>query len=267
MTSPLPLLLALLFVVTLCDGSSFNEPHSHQGTVTPYEPKAPNLKLNDKALKMLEAGKMYKTQVSEGGKGRGVVVVDINAPTATVWSRILDLERYDKMVNGVTHSSNYDVITHKPSRSNQYLSQHIYTRMKIGFSMVTLEYFVKHSYHPKLNILTWTLDYDKRSDLDDSVGYWYVIPHPNGDGGMSRVFYSVDAAFPSWLPTVVQKFVSSKALGDATSWLKRESEKMVTQPESKKTKKKWIVKFWKKTDGGKKRKISGNTKRRFLGAI
>jgi len=38
------------------------------------------------------------------------------------------------------------------------------------------------------------------------------------------VFYSVDAAFPSWLPKLVQRFVSNKALGDATSWLSRESE-------------------------------------------
>lgn len=250
MTSSLWGLLAFLFTAAFCKGGSFDEPHPHQGTVTPYEPNAPDFKLNDKAVNMLKAGKMYKTQISEGGKGRGVVVVDINAPTAAVWSRILDFEHYKQMVTGVTYSSNYNVVDYKPSRSNKFLSQHIYTRMKIGFSMVTLEYFVKHSYHPKRNILTWTLDYDKSSDLDDSAGYWFVIPHPDDTGGentRSRVYYSADANFPTWLPTFVQNFVSNKALGDATSWLKRESEKMAKPPK----KKKGIIRFWKKTDGGK----------------
>lgn len=216
--------LCASLLTTCCDSASFDKPHRHQGLVPPYEAKAPDINLDQKALSTLKAGKLYKTQIGEAGKGRGVVIVDIHAPTTTVWSRILDHENYSKMVKGVTHSSNYEVIDHTPSRSNKYLSKSIYTRMKIGFAMVTLEYFVKHSYHPKLNVLTWTLDYSKNSDLEDTVGYWYLLSHPEKGDEWTRVFYSVDAAFPSWLPKLVQNFVSNKALGDATSWLSRESE-------------------------------------------
>lgn len=220
--------MTLLFFhfISFVECSSFNQPHPHQGLVAPYEPKAPKIDLNKKALALLEDGKLFKTQIAkEGGGGRGIVVLDVNAPTATVWSRILDYDNYAKMVNGCTSSKNYNVIQHKPSKSNSFLSQTIYTRMKIGLSVIQLEYFIKHQYHPKLNVLTWTLDYDKTSDLDDSVGYWYIVEHPSKGSNWSRVYYSVDVALPDWLPGFAKDFFSTKALTDATSWVKKESEK------------------------------------------
>lgn len=170
----------------------------------------------------------------DGSSGRGLVVLDVHAPTETVWDRILDYDNYAKMVSGCTNSKNYQVINHKPSKSNKFLSQTIYTRMKIGLSMIQLEYFIKHSYHPQLNVLTWTLDYTKTSDLDDSVGYWYVVQHPTKGSDFSRVYYSVDVALPSYLPGFVKDFFSTKALTDATSWVKRESEKKFGIEASKK---------------------------------
>jgi len=221
----------------LIESASFDKPHSHQGKVSPFEPKAPSVKLDSKALATLDNGDMFKTQIMDGSSGRGLVVLDVHGPTDTVWSRILDYNNYAKMVSGCTSSKNYNVIQHKPSKSNNYLSQTIYTRMKIGLSMVQLEYFIKHSYHPKLNVLTWTLDYTKRSDLDDSVGYWYVIKHPTKGQSWSRVYYSVDVAIPNWLPKFVKDFFSTKALTDATAWVKRESEKVALGSDGDKNKK------------------------------
>lgn len=57
------------------------------------------------------------------------------------------------------------------------------------------------------------------------VGYWCVVPHPTV-AGHSRVYYSVDAALPSWVPGFVVTAVTSKALTDATHWVKVESEKV-----------------------------------------
>ena len=37
-------------------------------------------------------------------------------------------------------------------------------------------YFMEHTYDPAQQCLTFHLDYDRKSDLDDSVGYWYVQP-------------------------------------------------------------------------------------------
>ena len=209
-----------------------------------------------------------KTQITEGSSGRGLAVLDVHSPTDIVWSRILDYDNYPKMVNGCTSSKNYKVIQHKPSKSNQYLSQTIFTRMKIGMSFVQLEYFIEHSYHPKLGVLTWTLDYSKQSDLDDSVGYWYVVEHPSKGAEWSRVFYSVDVALPGWVPKFARDFFSTKALTDATGWVKRESEKvyekqgggastaMTVDDTKKKKQKKWRNPFRKQNSVG----IDSNTR-------
>eukprot|EP00957_Ditylum_brightwellii_P133151 10152156-Ditylum_brightwellii.AAC.1 len=47
---------SLLFV----NGSNFNEPHSHQGVVTPFERGDPKVKLDKKALTILTSGKPYQ---------------------------------------------------------------------------------------------------------------------------------------------------------------------------------------------------------------
>lgn len=36
----------------------------------------------------------------------------------------------------------------------------------LGFHV---EYFIHHKYHPKLNTVVWTLDYDRESDLGEST--------------------------------------------------------------------------------------------------
>ena len=36
---------------------------------------------------------------------------------------------------------------------------------------VKLEYYITHTHEPSTSTVTWTLDYDRTSDLDDSVGY------------------------------------------------------------------------------------------------
>ena len=97
-------------------------------------------------------------------------------------------------------------------------------RMKIGAMGVGLEFFISHTYDAKLSVMTWTLDYGRKSDVIDSVGYWGVEPHPTKPG-QARVFYSVDVAMPDWLPGFVVGILNSKALSDATGWVKTESEK------------------------------------------
>jgi len=150
------------------------------------------------------------------------VVQDISAPSDLVWGRILDYDNYAKMVPKTVESKNYNVEQHKTGPRNP-LAQTIYTRMKVGFPMLKLEFFIKHLYYPALNSLTWTLDYTKTSDFDDSCGYWYVIPHPD-NSKMTRVYYSVQVSMFDWVPKFVVDFMSSKALTDATGWVKKFSE-------------------------------------------
>jgi len=205
--------------------SNFNKPHSHTGKVEPFKPGDPQIKLDGKACTILKAGKPYSTQVESGGGGRGLVVQDVDAPTHIVWERILDYDNYPKMVPKTLATKNYKVIPHKPTKANNFLEQEIYTRMKVGVPMVKLEFFVRHFlYIQQHKSLTWTLDYTKESDFDDSCGFWYIIPHPDDPERRTRLYYSVQVGMFDWVPKFMVDFMSSKALTDATAWVKKYSE-------------------------------------------
>ena len=227
----LTLLFFVAFLAALVqqtNASTEQQSHPHKGKVTPYLPGDPHVRLDENALETLHSGKPYQTQIQSGSSGRGLVVQDIHAPTDVVWERILDYDNYADMVPKTAESSNYDVIHHPPEGEGEEGDgdghQTIYTRMKVGISFVKLQFFVKHEYYPKLNSLTWTLDYNRKSDFDDSCGYWYVVPHPDHPHDWSRVYYSVDVRMMDWVPTFVVNFMSKQALTEATGWVKKFSE-------------------------------------------
>ncbi|CAM9297381.1 unnamed protein product, partial [Heterosigma akashiwo] len=211
------LFVPLTPVVEAADKS---KPHKHQGSLQPYKPEKPLIKLSPKQLSILQAGKNVQQQLLQGGGGRAMVIQDVHAPCADVWARITDFPAYPKMVPKVTQCQNYEV--KKASKG----AQEIFTRMRLGVFGVKIEYFIRHCYYPSLSILTWTLDYSKLSDLDESVGYWYVEPHPDikNKSDWSRVFYSVAMVPPSWIPAIVKTFLTKQALTQATAWVKQQSE-------------------------------------------
>lgn len=91
--------------------------------------------------------------------------------------------------------------------------------------MLKLEFFVRHFiYIQHYKSLTWTLDYTKESDFDDSCGYWFILPHPDDPEERTRLYYSVQVSMFDWVPKFVVDFMSSKALTDATAWVKKYSE-------------------------------------------
>ena len=88
---------------------------------------------------------------------------------------------------------------------------------------------MRHVYRPSIRTLTWTLDYDRASDFDDTAGYWSVVPLKKEggkeEGEWSRVFYSIDLRIPAWIPTFVVNILNTQALTSATAWVKTQSEK------------------------------------------
>ena len=194
--------------------------HPHQGKITPYQPGDPKVKLDSKALDTLNSGQPYQTQLSSKLGGRGMVVQDIHASADVVWGRILDYESYPEMVPKTLESTILGTETFRDGRKV------ILGHMKIGLMVgVTLSVFVRREWHPKLNSLTWTLDYSRASDMDDNCGYWYVIPHPDKDPTQwSRVYYSVEVSLFDWVPKFVVNLFRKQALVEATGWLKKHSE-------------------------------------------
>jgi len=220
-------LLSLLFLVRPVLASDPSVPHAHTGKQQPFAPGDPKLSLDKKALSILASGRPFQTTIHIPGStsGRGLVVQEVHAPPDVVWDRILDFNSYADMVPRTFECKNYDVQKHKATKLDP-LEQTIYTKFKVGLPLIPkMSFYVKHLYYPTLSSLTWTLDYSKKSDFDDSVGYWYVVPHPDRRD-WSRVYYSVDVSLFDWVPKAVLRFImSTKALTDATGWVKTFSEK------------------------------------------
>ncbi len=132
---------------------------------------------------------------------------------ATVWARIVAFDDYPTMVDNV---KSCEVV----GREGERIDVHFV----IGAPMVSIEYWVRHRYNPGEGWMTWTLDYSKHSDFDDSVGFWRVAPHPEKEG-WSRVFYSADVKAAGWVPGPIENAFATVGLKRATAWVKRESEK------------------------------------------
>lgn len=187
-----------------------SESHPHTGKVKPFKSGDPGVKINSKASAVLQQGKPYQTQIKDGsGKGgRGLVVQDVDAPTDVVWDRILDFDKYDKMVPKTYESQTYKSLSKGKMKE-------IWVRMKVGFPVYKITFYVHHWYEPSKNSMTWTLDYSKKSEIDDSCGYWYVVPHPDDPKHRTRVYYSVEVAMFPWVPKMLTDFMSKQALTDA----------------------------------------------------
>jgi len=206
------LALALVAQITAAFAADASVPHPHQGVVSAYKGAPPPVVLSAADLTTLSAGKvLLKQQQMESG-GRGVAIMNIKATPTKIWSKVVDYAHYPTMVDKVAECGNYRVS-----------GEDTYTRFVLSVYGTEVEYFIKHTYRPDQNYLTWTLDYARKSDLDDSVGYWRVTPI-TADPPLSRLEYSVDIRFASYVPGFVQDIIAKKGLTDATSWVKRETE-------------------------------------------
>jgi hypothetical protein len=190
-----------------------NVPHDHQGVITPFEGAPPAMELTADQRVQLDRGKSVMVQIQDrSGGGLGMSIQDVAAPPEAVWSRITSYADYPRWVGPVSECETYDAA-----------GDHIKTRFLLKGLGFRIEYFIDHVVRPDQGFMTWTLDYTRRSDLDDSVGYWFVEAHPTRDG-WTRLYYSVDVRMKGRVPKIVQDIVTRQGLKEATAWVKRESE-------------------------------------------
>ncbi len=209
------ILLLALILPTVAGAADATQPHEHRGVLTPYAGTPPAIELSEADLARLEKGKPVMVPVQEGDTGgRGMAVQDVAAAPHVVWGRIVSYDRYPDWVKYVDECETYEKQGH-----------HIKTRFQLSGLGFSYEYYIDHVYRPDRGYMTWTLDYDRQSDLDDSVGYWFVEPHPSKQG-WTRVYYSVELALKKQMPEFIIEIATKKGLKEATGWVKREAEKV-----------------------------------------
>ncbi len=208
---------AYMPLLSLVLGASSDAPHFHKGKLEQYHLGPPSVLLSPADVRRLRQGKpvMHTLESNVAGARRMIMVQDIPAPNAVVMDRIMDLEQYGAMVDNVQQVANYETSTHKAVRT-------IKSTYDVSVIGMKFKYFMEHHYDPAQNCMVFHLDYSKRSDIDDSVGYWYVQP---SNGRTSRVYYSCECKLRGWVPGPVYSVLTKEAMTKATTWVSRESIK------------------------------------------
>lgn len=210
------LLLIIGCVMQTADAASESQPHWHRGVLKQYQIGPPDILLSAQDERQLRSGRpVMQALAAEDETRRLIMVQDIMAPSQIVLSRIMDFEKYDEMVSGVDTCVNY-------ASFQDGKTQTVKSTYEISALHMKFKYFVKHTYDPAQRCMVFSLDYDRRSDFDDSVGYWYVQP---GERNSCRVFYSCECKLRGWVPGPVLNLLQKEALKKATTWVNAESLK------------------------------------------
>ena len=209
------LLLALLSVLAAPGACDASKPHPHQGILKKFERVHPSkvgvtldgvsddeLRRGEPVLRMLSMGK---------GFSRVISCQDVCASEAVVWSAINDLPNYPKMVDGVV---SLDVYSEKKEGSAVVTC----AKYKITAAGWGISYYMKHIFEPKKHSMTFHLDYDRCSELSDTVGYWYVEALSDG---WCRVYYSTDSRLPRFIPGFAKDALMNLAAKRSTTWVEK----------------------------------------------
>ncbi len=193
------------------------KPHPHSGVLPrpPQPPVPPALSAED-LVKLARGEPVLRQMQDKSGEdagGQGVAVLDIHAEPAAIWALLTDFDKYEDRVPNVMTC---EVLEH--------VGDTYKVHFVIGIPLVPIEYWVVDTFRPEQGYLTWTLDYAKSSDFDDTTGFWLVEPIPDKPG-WSRAWYSVRVKARGWVPAPIEAAFSRFGLTRSTEWLKREAER------------------------------------------
>lgn len=192
-------------------GADASAPHPHQGLAPKFtDPKPSDLTPAEEAG--LLKGEAVRKQVRYETGGRGIAIQDVHADAAKVWVTILDFPAYPSWIDRLQDCEIY-----------RRDGNDIFVRFDLSVLGMSVEYFIKHKYQPTKGAMTWELDYTRKSDLDDSTGYWLVYPAPGHDG-YTRVEYTVDLRLSGWVPGMIEDMLANQGLEKATTWVKKQAE-------------------------------------------
>lgn len=209
--------------------------YPYQGMFLPFAPGDPaQLQLPEEAYPTLQDGKVYRRLVLDTKKytAEAIMVQDIAAPPEIIWNILLDFDDYQSNIFGVMTSQNYR--TERPAKNKpfQRRSQNpsaYSTKMTVGIPHIfELESYFHHEYHADDDVLLWTVDHSQASDLDDSVGFWWIQALPNTSSGLprTRVTYRANISWKklAWVPEFLQEYLGQKVFTEAVTWVKTAAE-------------------------------------------
>jgi hypothetical protein len=205
----------LATVLTVAPAADSGQPHAHEGILAGFERQRPSragFHLDAAGEARLASGEpVVKIESCGRNAVRTKTIIQVATPPEYVWDVVLDFASYPRRVHGISACHVYD------KAWNLRGVQVVKATYEAKVGAFKLQYFLEHVYEPLRSSMTWRLDYARRSDLDDNVGYWHVVPTDGGTG--SRVFYATETVFPPWVPGPVKMAFARVAMGRATATL------------------------------------------------
>lgn len=203
---PLALLCLNVFVPTAYaeeDGLDMEEVQALVDQVTP------------ELIQQLEAGEVITNstaQDSDSGyrAARGTVFMLYDHTPEEIWPYLSD------------HNSYHEFMPHLLSVESYELKDGglgITQKLKIAWK--TLEYNLVQIYDKENNILHWHLDRDKENDVQQSRGYWKLIPH---NEKQTIVIYMVDVDSGMRVPRFIEDFMLKRDLPGVVTAMKQRVE-------------------------------------------
>jgi len=208
--------LTLWMMAAPVEAASPDEPQGHTGILAPITSAPTGVVLTEKERQILDGGKHVERHSTSDAGGSGIAVQYIAAEPADIWATILSYHRYKGWVKNVVDCSVY--------RTD---GNDLYVDMKTSILGFKSRIFTKNTVRKDLGYMAWSLDYDRKSDVNDLVGYWRVEPVAERPG-TTRLEHSNSVSIKG-VPGFLVNYMTKDALSDGTSWVKREAEKRSTR--------------------------------------
>jgi hypothetical protein len=136
----------------------------------------------------------------------GFIAFDVNRSIDDVFNDIINLVQYPIRIKDVSRVDIYD-------KYNNIVKAKIFIEsFFIDFHNSVIHTILRDKY-----TVRWTLDKkdDKENYFAKMDGYWILKTVNN----KTRIFYSNDLEFKSWVPGFLENYLFEKGLKESTSWL------------------------------------------------
>jgi hypothetical protein len=196
--------------------ADMNVPHPHQGILEPIRSAPPSLQMTADEQSRVQSGEPVHRQSAADTGGQGVAVQIIHAPDAVVWDTILSYDQYDEWVGNVSSAKVYD-------RSGDSFG----LDMRISVLGFSHRLFTRNEIRRDQGYMAWTLDYDRKSDAHDVVGYWRVN-QVQSSPPITQVEHGNTVDLRG-VPRMLVNHMTRSALVEGTQWVKQRAEEAYTQ--------------------------------------
>jgi ribosome-associated toxin RatA of RatAB toxin-antitoxin module len=159
----------------------------------------------------LAEGKPVLRQSQSAEGGTGVAVQEIAAPAEAVWETILNYPRYKDWVENVVSCTVY-----RKEGTTLYLD------MQTSILGIRSGMYTRNVVRKDQGYMSWTLDYSRKSDVNDIVGYWR-LETLSAEPPRTRLEYSTQLMV-SGVPSFLVSYLTRDSLVEGTAWVKKQAE-------------------------------------------